>query len=280
MADQNSISDLRATWETAAPGWAKWESALAKNLVGVTDILLDLAEVSSGMRVLDLACGAGSQTLKAAERVGQSGHVIACDISNEMLQYVQENAERAGFSNITTLHSAAEELAGVEQPFDAAISRLGLMLFASPQNAVSAIREALKPASRFGALVFTNPAANPFMAQPMGIMLKHASKQPPGAGQPGIFALGGDGVLETLLRDSGLANIKTETVRAPLRLSSTEDALTMMQQAFGAYRAVIEDLSDAAKSDAWAEVRDCLAQFESGSGFETEFEFIIGSGAK
>ena len=279
MSDQVSISEHRATWESAAPGWAKWEGEFAKNLVGVTDTLLDLADVSSGNRILDLACGAGSQTIRAAERIGEDGQVIACDISDEMPQHVRENAEGAGLNNVITLRSAAEELAGAEQPFDAAISRLGLMLFASPQNALSAIRRVLKPEARFAALVFTTPANNPFMAQPMGIMLKHAAKQPPAAGQPGIFALGGEGVLESLLSDSGFINIKTETVRAPLRLASTDDALTMMQQAFGAYRAVIQDLSDDAKADAWADVRDCLAQFELESGFETEFEFIIGSGA-
>ena len=132
----------------------------------------------------------------------------------------------------------------------------------------------------FAALVFTTPGNNPFNAQPMQIMLKHAAKQPPSAGQPGIFALGGEGVLASLLSDNGFTDVKTETVRALLQLSSVDDALTMMQQAFGAYRAVIEDLSDDAKVDAWADVRDCLRQFECESGFETEFEFIIGSGAK
>jgi hypothetical protein len=54
----------------------------------------------------------------------------------------------------------------------------------------------------------------------------------------------------------------------------------MMQQAFGAYRAVVADLSDQEKSAAWRQVYDCLRDFEGARGFETEFEFIIGSGAK
>ena len=73
--------------------------------------------------------------------------------------------------------------------------------------------------------------------------------------------------------------METKTVRCPLKLPSAADALEMIQQAFGAYRAVIADLSDDAKSDAWAEVKGCLEQFETKTGFETEFEFIIGSGA-
>ena len=279
ISNQVSTSELRATWDSAASGWAKWEGELSRNLVDATETLLDMADISSRMRILDLACGAGSQSLQVAARVGDGGLVVACDISEEMLKHVRENAEKAGFKNVETLCSAAEELAETELPFDGSISRLGLMLFASPQSALLSIQRVLRPGARFAALVFTTPANNPFMAHPMGIMLNHAAKQPPSAGQPGIFALGGEGVLESILSDSGFVNIKTETVRAPLRLSSADDASTMMQQAFGAYRAVIEDLSDAAKADAWADVRDYLGQFERESGFETEFEFIIGSGA-
>jgi hypothetical protein len=53
-----------------------------------------------------------------------------------------------------------------------------------------------------------------------------------------------------------------------------------MQEAAGAYRAVVAGLSDAEKAKAWGEVYSCLEQFETGRGFVTEFEVLIGSGAK
>jgi len=279
MAGKIATNELRATWESAAPGWAKWEEAISRNLVDVTETMLDLAGVASGMYVLDLACGAGSQTLQAAKRVGESGRVVACDISDEMLNHVRDNAERCGLNNVETLRSAAEELTGAELSFDASISRFGLMLFASPQNAVSAVQRVLKPGSRFAALVFTTPDKNPYFAQTMAILLRHGGKQPPQPGQPGLFALGGVGLLEGLLSDCGFVAIKMINVRVPFRLSSADDALAFLQQAAGAYRAVIADLSDDAKTKAWAEVRDCLGQFEDETGFETELDVLIGSGS-
>ena len=54
----------------------------------------------------------------------------------------------------------------------------------------------------------------------------------------------------------------------------------MMQEAFGAYRAVVADLSDAEKSKAWNDVYECLKQFEAADGFKIEFEFIIASGSR
>ena len=279
MADGTLKSELRNTWESAAPGWAKWEHVFATSLSSATDALIDMAGIRPGMRVLDLACGAGSQSIQAAKRVGPNGGVVASDISPTMLEHVRLNAARAGLANIETLECAADDLAA-QAFFDASICRLGLMLFPSPRKALEAVRRALKPGARFSALVFTTPTGNPFMAQPMAILLRCAGKSPPAPGQPGIFALGGERVLERLMKDSGLEDVKTQAVRASLALPSASDALKLMQEAAGAYRAVVADLSDAEKSRAWSEVHECLKQFEGSGGFETEFELMIGSGAK
>jgi hypothetical protein len=165
-------------------------------------------------------------------------------------------------------------------PFDAAISRLGLMLFPSPSGVLKALQRVLRPGARFAALVFTTPDNNPFMSQTMAILLRCAGRSPPKPGQPGIFALGGSGILERLMQDSGLAHVQTKHVTASLNLPNASHALEMMQEAFGAYRAVVADLSDTEKSKAWNEVYECLRQFEGVDGFRAQFEFIIGAGAK
>jgi ubiquinone/menaquinone biosynthesis C-methylase UbiE len=273
-------TELRSTWESAAPGWARWEGVIAAGLADVTETMLDAAGVGAGMRVLDLACGAGSQTLQAAERVGPRGRVVATDISPTMLTHVRAAAARRGLANIETLECAAEDLPETLDAFDAAIIRLGLMLFAAPKQALTAVQRVLKPNARIAALVFTTPAANPFMSQPMQILLRHAGKDPPSPGKPGLFALGGPGVLAGLLADSGLVDVQASVVRAPRRLPSAAEALEMMQQAFGAYRAVVADLDPQARAAAWSEVGQCLRQFEDHEGFHTEVELMLGSGAR
>jgi hypothetical protein len=118
------------------------------------------------------------------------------------------------------------------------------------------------------------------MAKPMQILLRHARREPPTQGQPGIFALGRKRALENAMIDGGLVDVRTRIVRAPLSLSSATEALAMMQQAFGAYRAVVGDLSEASKAAARAEVADCLKEFETTNGFRTELQFAISAGAK
>ena len=68
MADNTLKSELRNTWESAAPGWARWEHVFAVSLSDATDALIEMAGIRPGMRVLDIACGAGSQSIQAAKR--------------------------------------------------------------------------------------------------------------------------------------------------------------------------------------------------------------------
>ena len=64
-----------------------------------------------------------------------------------------------------------------------------------------------------------------------------------------------------------------------MRLASAAEALESMQEAFGAYRAVVADLDPAARAAAWSDVGECLQQFEDREGFRAELELIIGAGA-
>lgn len=273
-------ADVRHQWERAAPGWARWEHVIADTLEPVTETMLSMAGVGPGGQVLDLACGAGSQTLRAARQVGTRGHVLANDIAEPMLQHVRDNASAAGLDNITTLAAAAEDLDVAAESFDAAICRLGLMLFVDAARALRAVRRALRPQGKVAVVVFTTPAANSFMARPMQVLLRHAGKSPPGPGQPGIFSLGAPGVLERLLIQSGFIDVEQRAIAVSLRLPSAAEALAMMQEAFGAYRAVVADCPEAVRAAAWAEVAETLKSFESSTGFAAEGEVLAAAGVR
>jgi ubiquinone/menaquinone biosynthesis C-methylase UbiE len=65
-----------------------------------TELMLDMAAVKPGSRVLDVAAGAGDQTLHAANRVGPNGLVLATDISSKILEFAQQNALSKGDKNV------------------------------------------------------------------------------------------------------------------------------------------------------------------------------------
>jgi SAM-dependent methyltransferase len=246
-----------------------------------TDAMLAMADVDAGTRVLDLASGAGSQTLDAGRRVGAQGSVVASDISDTMLHHVRDNARAAGLANLTTLAGAAEDLDVAAESFDAVICRLGLMLFVDPARALVAVARALRSRGKVAAVVvFTTPAANPFMAKPMQVLLRYAGKTPPSPVQPGIFSLGAPGVLSHLLVAAGFVGVDQRTLDVPLRMPSAADALTMMREAFGAYRAVVSDSPAAVQAAAWAEVVETLTSFETSTGIVAPAEVLVAAGVK
>ena len=63
----------REQWQEAAEAWHRWEPTLEEWLGQATEIMLDMAGVGPGSRVLDVAAGAGGQTIVAARRVGPDG---------------------------------------------------------------------------------------------------------------------------------------------------------------------------------------------------------------
>lgn len=128
----------RAQWETAAEAWHRWSPAIESWLSEATEQMLDDVHLAPGARLLDVAAGAGGQTLAAAGRVGPSGHVLATDISPAILEYAALVAAESGATNVETLEADGEDLAGVpDGSFDAAISRVGLIYFPNQQRALA-----------------------------------------------------------------------------------------------------------------------------------------------
>ena len=76
----------RAQWEEAAAAWHAWGPTLEDWLGEATTLMLDAAGIHTGSAVLDVAAGAGGQSLAAARRVGPAGEVLATDISPAILR--------------------------------------------------------------------------------------------------------------------------------------------------------------------------------------------------
>src|SRR5436309_15807603 len=100
----------RSQWEQAAEAWHRWGPTLEVWLGPATELMLDLAAVEEGSRVLDVAAGAGGQTLAAARRAGPAGHVLATDISPAILSHTRREAERAGLGNVAVRELDGEAL--------------------------------------------------------------------------------------------------------------------------------------------------------------------------
>jgi len=241
--------------------------------------MLEMSGVKSGSRVLDVAAGAGDQTLDAAKRVGPTGSVLATDISSKILEFAAENALSKGYKNVRTRVLDGENLDVEPGSFDAVISRVGLIYFPDQQKALTGIRKALKPGARLGAIVYSTADRNQFFSIPVSIIRRRANLPPPASGQPGPFSLGGDGVLRDALTQAGFQDVQERRVQAPLKMKSAADCLRFEKESFGALHTMLAGLDQAGKEAAWHEIESELRQFESASGFEGPCELIVIAGS-
>lgn len=269
-----------AQWQEAAKAWNDWGQVLKTWLGPATDAMLDMAGVAPGAHVLDVAAGAGEQSLAAAHRVGPNGRVLACDISENILEFAAENARAAGIDHLDTLTADGEQLDLPPDSFDAAISRVGLIYFPDQQAALARIRTALKPGARFAAMVYSTPDRNGFFSVPVSIIRERAALPPPLPGQPGPFSLGGPGLLAGVLEQAGFGEIEERVIDAPLRLPRAADCLRFERESFGALHQMLSGLDAPAREAVWDEIATALAAFETGEGFEGPCEMVVVSGRK
>lgn len=271
----------RSQWEDAAEAWHRWGPTIEAWLGAATEQMLDDVHLAEGSRVLDVAAGAGGQTLAAARRVGPTGRVLATDISPTILTYAERVAAEAGLANVATLEADGEDLAAVpSESMDAAVSRVGLIYFPDQHRALTEICRTLRPGGRFSAVVYSTPDRNGFFAVPVGIIRRIAGLPAPAAGMPGPFSLGGPGVAEAAYERAGLVDVTVTAVASPLRLGSAAECVRFERDSFGALHQMLSGVTDDERADAWREIEEALGQFENSTGFTGPCEMLVVSGTK
>jgi SAM-dependent methyltransferase len=271
----------REQWQEAAKAWHRWGPTLEEWLGQATEIMLDMVGIGLGSRVLDVAAGAGGQTIAAARRVGPDGYVLATDISSNILEFTANSAHQAGLSNVETCVMDGESLEELEEgSFDAVISRVGLIYFPNQQKALAGMRRALKPGGKIAAVVYSTPENNKFFSVPISIIRRRAQLPPPLPGQPGPFSLGNPRVLEEVFESAGLIEVHSQVLSAPLHLPSAAECVRFERESFGALHQMLSGLDDTQREAAWAEIEQELRKFEGPDGFQGPCELVVGSGVK
>lgn len=271
----------RQQWEDAAPAWDRWGPTLEAWLGEATEKMLDAARIETGARVLDIAAGAGGQTLAAARRVGRTGRVLASDISPAILEYASRAAARAGLANVETRELDGEAVDSfVPDAFDAVISRVGLIYFPDRQRALSGMHRVLRRGGRLAAVVYATAEENAFFSLPVSIIRRRAELPPPAPSQPGPFSLGGPGVLADALAAAGFSDVAVDAVDAPLRLPTAADCVRFERESFGALHQMLAGVPEAERDSVWDEIHTALSRFEGDGGFSGPCRLLVAAGTR
>jgi arsenite methyltransferase len=108
----------------------------------------ELGRLSPGERVLDLGSGAGTDSLVAAQMVGEVGRVIGIDMTPEMLAKARAAATEMGTTNVEFVESEAEHLPFEDETFDVVISNGVIDLIPDKDAVFAELYRVLVPGGR------------------------------------------------------------------------------------------------------------------------------------
>jgi len=131
-------------------------SEIDRRFAPVVDGILARADLQTGERVLDLGTGTGAVAEKAAVAVGRGGHVLAVDISPEMLALARGRADRASLE-FQVEEGSAESIPAAEASHDVILASLSLMYVIDLPGAAREIARVLRPGGRVVASVWARP---------------------------------------------------------------------------------------------------------------------------
>jgi ubiquinone/menaquinone biosynthesis C-methylase UbiE len=264
----------------AAILWRQRAAQRAQFLGPATELMLDLANLREGNRVLDVAAGTGEQSLLAAERIGATGYVLAIDIAAQMLEEAAASARAARIEIVETRVMDAQDLKLAPASFDAAISRLGLKLVPHPSAVFEGVWRVLKPGGKFAVLVNGMMEHNGWGMVPLSITRRVGRLRAPERSEPGLFALGDPGRLAGCFTAADFRDVAEHTVDTTRRFASRAEAFHYLTVTQNTSRELLAQLSDADRARALREIELALDEFVGQDGVALAGEAVVGVGTK
>ncbi len=186
----------------------------------LSSYVLAAAAPRPGQRVCDIGCGGGALSVALAGLVAPAGRVSGLDISAPLLELARERAGQAAVDAVDFVVMDVQTDRWEGEPFDLAVSQLGVMFFDEPTAAFGAIRGLLVPGGRFVFACWQDVEHNPWhVSHALRPLLTAPPVPPPGKSPVGPFTLGDDEYARDILGGAGFGAVESTpyeiTVRAP-----------------------------------------------------------------
>ncbi|MEV4976619.1 class I SAM-dependent methyltransferase [Streptomyces scopuliridis] len=230
---------------------------------GFNDALFTAAAINEHDRVLDIGCGAG-QTTRRAARQARSGQALGIDISAPMLERARAVAAEEGVTN-----AAFEEGDAQIHPFppggcDVVISRGGVMFFADHVAAFTNIGRALRRGGRLAFICPQLPDPDGQSAQVFAPV--NALMREPSPAARGMMSLSDPARVHEVLTAAGFAEVTTTSVAGPVHWGRDADDAAGFFFAMSPVRFNLDSVPEQVTARAREQVTTALRRYETPEG--------------
>jgi ubiquinone/menaquinone biosynthesis C-methylase UbiE len=264
------MADLNDAWAgDRVARWIDQAASLEAQLAPVADELLAAAQLAPGEWVLDVGCGTGPTTRRAASIIGAAGAVTGLDIAAPMLEAARQAPLAGGSAPIEWLVGDAVEWEPPRPAYDVVLSRFGVMFFSDPVRAFTNLAAATEPGGRLAIATWAKRDESDFFAVPLRATLAALGRD---AGElpddEGPFSLHGPEVIAATLEPAGWTEVRSEVRRLTLayggHVAPAVAAPTALDS--GPTRVVTVDIDDEAKARVVEAVAEAMGRHVDGQG--------------
>jgi SAM-dependent methyltransferase len=211
------------------------------------ELLLDQLQLQNGQTVLDVACGPGTVTRRAALRVGPEGRVVGCDFSPAMLDLARSKVLTGATAPIDYLECPADSLRVADDAFDVITCQQGLQFFPDQPAALAEMRRALRPGGQLGIATWCDIADCPPFAALASAVRRVLGDEIADAYASGPWGFGDAAALARLVNECGFADVNVVRHELPLVFEGGPQQLLLTLLASSA-ATLIAQLSESSKA--------------------------------
>ncbi|HEX4304983.1 MAG TPA: methyltransferase domain-containing protein [Solirubrobacterales bacterium] len=261
--------------------WVRFRPYVVEGLGRHGELAMTVHPPGAGDRVLDIGCGFGDTTQRLAALVGEEGEAVGVDVSEPFVEQATEEAAEAGIGNVGFRLGDAQ-VADLGGPFDYVFSRMGVMFFANPVQALRNVRGAMRPGGRVCFVVWRRKIDNGWIHEAERVVeryLEHPEETEEPTCGPGPFSMADADVVTEQLTIAGFEEIELRRCDLPLRMGADLDEAVDLVMSIGPAGEMLRlwgDRADEIRPQVTADLRAMMAQFGTDDGiFASSSTWIV-----